>query len=78
MTLLSVTSNEADDGLGDGDTAGDIQDATIGTDDRDVSLRAERSGTGTGRVYTLTYQARDAAGNTSTAAVQVSVPTSRN
>lgn len=77
VTLVAVQSNEPDDGLGDGDTAGDIQDATIGSDDRDLSLRAERGGTGTGRVYTLTYQARDAAGNVSTATVEVAVPFSR-
>lgn len=77
VTLLSVQSNEADNGLGDGDAAEDIQGASIGTDDRDLSLRAERSGTGTGRVYTLTYQARDASGNVSTATVQIEVPFSR-
>jgi triacylglycerol esterase/lipase EstA (alpha/beta hydrolase family) len=77
VTLVAVQSNEADDGLGDGDTANDIQDAAIGADDRDLSLRAERSGTGTGRVYTLTYQARDAAGNVATQSVTVSVPLSR-
>lgn len=37
-------------------------------------LRAERSGTGQGRVYTLTYSARDAAGNTTQATAQVRVP----
>jgi hypothetical protein len=77
VTLVAVQSNEADDGLGDGDTANDIQDATIGTDDRDLSLRAERSGTGSGRSYTLTYQARDAAGNVTSESVTVSVPLSR-
>lgn len=77
VTLLSVESNEADEGLGDGDFASDIQEASIGADDRGLQLRAERSGTGSGRVYTLTYQARDAAGNVSTASVTVSVPFSR-
>lgn len=77
VTLLAVESNEADNGLGDGDTANDIQGAEIGTDDREVALRAERSGKGSGRVYRLTYQARDAAGNVSTASVTVTVPHSR-
>lgn len=77
MTLVAVQSSEADNGLGDGDTANDIQDARIGTDDRDLSVRAERSGKGTGRVYTLTYQARDAAGNIATESLRVSVPISR-
>jgi hypothetical protein len=78
VTLVSVRSNEADNGLGDGDVGEDIQDAAIGSDDRDLSLRAERSGTGSGRVYTLTYQARDAAGNIGTATVDVAVPFSRS
>jgi hypothetical protein len=40
--------------------------ADVGTDDRSVQLRASP-----GNVYTLTYEATDAAGNTSTAGVQV-------
>jgi hypothetical protein len=74
VTLVSITSSEPDNGLGDGDTLGDIQGAAFGTDDREFLLRAERSGKGDGRVYTVTYQARDAAGNTTTATAQVSVP----
>lgn len=77
VALVAVESNEADDGLGDGDSANDIQGAEIGTDDRALELRAERSGTGSGRVYTLTYQARDAAGNVTTETVTVAVPLSR-
>ncbi len=77
VTLVSVVSNEADNGLGDGDFADDIQKVELGTDDRELMLRAERSGKGTGRVYTLTYQARDASGNVSTSTVTVSVPLSR-
>ena len=74
VTLVSVVSNEPDNGLGDGDTAGDIQGAALGTDDRELMLRPERSGKGTGRIYTLTYSARDAAGNVATAQVTVAVP----
>ena len=36
-----------------------------------IFLRAERSGTGDGRVYTITYEAVDASGNTSEAAATV-------
>lgn len=77
VRLVSITSNEPDNGLGDGDTANDIQDATPGTDDRAFRLRSERSGAGTGRVYTVTYEARDASGNTTLASATVDVPHAR-
>ncbi len=71
VTLLSVTSNEADNGKGDGNTVDDI----VIIDDLHVELRAERSGQGSGRIYTLTYQATDACGNNSaTASATVTVP----
>jgi hypothetical protein len=76
VRLVSVTSNEPDDGAGDGATAEDIQGATLGTDDRAFQLRAERQGGGTGRVYTVTYEAQDAHGNVATAQATVRVPTS--
>jgi endo-1,4-beta-xylanase len=50
---------------------------TSGTDDRTFLLRAERSGRGTGRVYTVTYEAKDATGNTSTGQARVTVPKSQ-
>lgn len=67
---LSVTSNEPQDGLGDGDTSPDweVVDATH------VRLRAERGGTGSGRIYTITITATDSAGYSSTRQVTVSVP----
>jgi hypothetical protein len=68
--IVSATSNEPDDGLGDGDTAGDIEITGAMT----LNLRAERSGNGNGRVYSITVEASDAAGNTSTRTVTVSVP----
>jgi len=74
VTLVSVTNSEPDDGLGDGDTPNDIQGAAFGTDDREFLLRAERSGKGRGRVYTVTYRATDASGNATTVTVQVNVP----
>lgn len=73
LSLLSVTSNEPDDGLGDGDTPNDI----VVVDSVNFQLRAERSGNGEGRVYTVTYQATDACGNTATASVTVTVPKSK-
>jgi pimeloyl-ACP methyl ester carboxylesterase len=77
VTLVSIISSEPDNGLGDGDKADDIQQADFGTDDRQFLLRAERSGTGPGRVYTITYEARDAAGNTAQVAVKVTAPHDR-
>ncbi len=70
LTLVSVTSNEPDDGLGDGDMPDDI----VIVDDFMFKLRAERSGNGSGRVYTITYQATDACGNSTVATATVTVP----
>jgi len=68
--MISATSSEPDNGLGDCDTANDIVINASGT----ISLRAERSGTGPGRVYSITYQATDIAGNSTTASATVTVP----
>ena len=73
VTLVSVTSNEPDNGLGDGDKADDI----IIKSDFVFRLRAERSGTGDGRVYTITYEAMDACGNSTLATATVTVPKSK-
>ena len=70
---LSVTSNEPDNGLGDGDTAGDI----VIVDSHRVRLRAERSSQGTGRVYTITVTCTDSAGKQSVETITVKVPKSR-
>jgi hypothetical protein len=78
FVLTSITSNEPDNGLGDGDTPGDIQGADFGTADTSFKLRAERSGNLTGRVYTIVYTASDKSGNTSTATVRVLVPHNAN
>ncbi|WP_319463890.1 nidogen-like domain-containing protein [Micromonospora sp. RTP1Z1] len=78
FTLKSASSNEPDNGLGDGDTAGDIQGWATGTSDTTGQLRAERSGSGSGRTYTLSYQAMDLAGNSTTCAALVTVPKSQD
>ena len=52
------------------------QDAEIGANDGSFRLRSERSGTGPGRVYTVTYSAVDASKNTTTAVALVTVLTS--
>jgi hypothetical protein len=73
VRLVSIVSNEPENGSGDGNTAPDIQDADFGTDDREFKLRAERSGGRTGRVYTITYEVEDQGGNTTTAEATVTV-----
>lgn len=73
LTITTVTSSEADDGQGDGNTSGDI----VITGDLTVDLRAERSGKGLGRSYTINVQAEDASGNVANASVIVTVPKSQ-
>jgi hypothetical protein len=70
--IVSVASNEPLNGTGDGDTAPDWQI----TGNLAVDLRAERSGSGAGRVYTITVECRDASGNASRKTVPVAVPNS--
>ena len=74
IQLLSIASSEPDNGLGDGDTDGDVQGAEIGVNDTLFLLRSERSGAGPGRVYTVTYSVMDASKNTTTATALVTVP----
>ena len=68
--IESVGSNEPVDGLGDGDSGPDWEI----TGPLTLNLRAERSGKGTGRVYTVTVACVDAAGNRATSTVTVTVP----
>jgi hypothetical protein len=77
FVLFSITSNEPDDGLGDGSTNGDIQGADFGTADVEFQLRAERSGGDDGRVYTITYVASDLSDNETPNVVEVTVPHNR-
>ncbi|MGO4274482.1 hypothetical protein AB4Z22_32385, partial [Paenibacillus sp. TAF58] len=67
IALTSITSNEQVD-------SEDIQDAQYGTLDTSFKLRAERSGKGSGRVYTITYIVTDLAGNKAIATAAVKVP----
>jgi len=71
VVIEQVTSDESENGNGDGNTLNDI---IIGADCKSLQLRAERNGGGDGRVYTIKFRVRDAAGNTSTATVNVLVP----
>jgi hypothetical protein len=70
VELVSATSSEPDNGLGDGDTKNDV--VILG--DFSLSLRAERSGAGPGRTYTIAYKATDASGNSALAETTVFVP----
>ena len=72
ITVTAVTQDEPVNGLGDGDTTPDavLQGAT-------ALVRSERSGTGTGRVYTVTFTAADASGAACAGQVAVCVPHDR-
>lgn len=70
MTLIGITMNEGDNDLGDGNTTDDIQVTDAGL----IYLRAERTGKGTDRVYTITYAATDDSGNTTQDTATVTVP----
>lgn len=65
VVISQVTSDEPENvaGGGDGNTLNDI---IIPAGCKSVQLRAERNGSGNGRVYTITMRVRDAAGNTTT------------
>jgi hypothetical protein len=71
VVIAQVTSDEIENGNGDGNTVNDI---VIASDCKSVQLRSERDGDGDGRVYTITFLVRDAAGNTTTATAKVTVP----
>jgi hypothetical protein len=75
VTLVDAQGNEAEDarGTGDGHARPDIVGAELGTDDRSVMLRAERNGTGRGRVDTLLYEVRDDSGNVTPVASEIGV-----
>jgi len=64
VSLVSITMNEDDE------TTGDIQIDNDGS----IYLKAKRSGTGSGRIYTITYQAVDDSGNAAVARATVTVP----
>jgi hypothetical protein len=71
ITVTGVTQDEPVNGLGDGDTS---PDAVL--QGSKVLLRAERSGTGNGRVYTVHFTASDGT-DSCTGIVRVSVPRDR-
>lgn len=74
---VTVTSNESSNGRGDGNTEQDYEIVTHPDGTVDVYLRAERSGKGGGRTYTVAMSAADAAGNDASASVTASVAKSQ-
>jgi hypothetical protein len=77
---VAVESSEPEDDLGDGTTQPDYYIDDISNEDGGViqlRLRAERSGIGDGRTYTVTITATNAAGLQSLAVVEIRAPHSR-
>jgi uncharacterized protein len=70
VCALGVSSDEPENGTGDGDTAPDFEVQ----DEHHVRLRAERAGMLDGRVYTIAITCTDSAGNAATETVAVEVP----
>jgi hypothetical protein len=68
--ILKITSDEPENGGGDGNTLNDI---VIGASCKTAQLRSERNGGGDGRVYSITFKVQDSFGNFSTATTQVTV-----
>jgi hypothetical protein len=75
VVITSVSSDEPENGGGDGNTNADI---VIAADCKSVDLRAERMGGGNGRVYTITLRVTDTVGNVTTVTAKVRVPKSQN
>jgi hypothetical protein len=71
--IVSVASNEPANGAGDGNTPVDWEITGALT----LNLRAERSGKGDGRTYTITVECTDDSGNASSTEVRVTVPHDR-
>jgi N-acetylneuraminic acid mutarotase len=77
VTLIaSIDSNEPINGQGDGDTSPDWTEPVIDQENGIImfQLRAERSGKGNGRVYTISITATDTSNNSTTANVSIIVP----
>jgi hypothetical protein len=71
-TILSIYSDEPEDAQGDGDGS-TLEDIVI-TGRSSFRLRAERQGGGDGRVYGVTFELKDRAGNVRTGLCQIRMP----
>jgi hypothetical protein len=72
VTYTAVMQDEPVNGLGDGDMSPDA--AVAGNS---ILLRAERAGTGNGRIYVVHFTATDTEGASCSSTVRVSVPHSK-
>ena len=59
VTITDVRQDEPINDRGDGNTTPDSANCSNATKESKVDLRGERSGTGTGRYYTITYTMED-------------------
>ncbi|HSS21263.1 MAG TPA: Calx-beta domain-containing protein [Pyrinomonadaceae bacterium] len=73
--IQKITSDEVENGNGDGNTLNDI---VIAAGCKSAQLRSERDGGADGRVYTITFKVKDATGNFTTATAKVTVRKSPN
>jgi hypothetical protein len=71
VVIEKVTSDEIENGNGDGNTTNDI---VIAANCKSVQLRSEREGDSNGRVYTITFKVTDTHGNVGRATGKVVVP----
>jgi hypothetical protein len=69
-SIVSISSDEAENGLGDGNTDDDV----VIVDESSFMLRAERMGGGNGRVYVVTFDVTDSEGNSMTHMCRFVVP----
>lgn len=69
VRVVSVTSSQPDNGLGDGDTAPDVSWTS-----NQFCIRRERAASLGPRTYSVLVQAADASGNTAMGSLQLTVP----
>ena len=73
IAFISLTSDEGENGQGDGNTSSDVQF----TDCQNLALRSERQGGSDGRVYSAKWRATDDSGNITEGICKIVVPHSQ-
>jgi hypothetical protein len=71
VVVEKITSDEIENGNGDGNTTNDI---VIAANCKSFQVRAERDGSDNGRVYTVTFAVKDSTGNIGRKTVKIVVP----